>query len=133
MNHHPLNSIEATALNESGKRLCDRCGTWREPIDLTAPDAANMRFCRTCASIVGETTRCTRCGINKVEWDGNIDIDPVCDPCARAMIDADFSNDEGGCPGRNDTCDNMLPTPQSDFCDNCRPMHRPGCRCGCWA
>lgn len=76
------------------------------------------------------TTLCTRCGINEVPIPKSIEEDPVCAFCSTRMQGyqfdescpddkvREFNNDEGGCPGWNDSCGNTL-TEGSDLCPDC--------------
>lgn len=77
------------------------------------------------------TVLCTVCGINEVPAPNSIEIDPICDGCARNNADQvthtiagieipilEFKNDEGGCPGWNDSCGNILEL-GTDLCPDC--------------
>lgn len=99
-------------------------------------------------SPVGEVyVPCTKCGEKPVVKALHIEEDPVCDDCIRLMIDQakdqadreemmpgynpmtpgphprittvyEFSNDEGGCPGWNDSCGNTIEG-DADLCPDC--------------
>lgn len=65
---------------------------------------------------------CTRCGEKPAPKPQNIEADPVCTDCIREMKAisevVDFNNDEGGCKGFEDSCDNEAEG-DDDFCADC--------------
>lgn len=66
---------------------------------------------------------CTRCGIKPALAPKSIEEDPVCEDCKielarQTEMIRDFSNDEGGCPGYNDSCGNILGEGE-DLCPDC--------------
>lgn len=78
------------------------------------------------------TALCTVCGINEAPMPESIEIDPICDSCLGNNADEtphtiagfpiptlvrEFNNDEGGCPGWNDSCGNDIE--DGDLCPDC--------------
>lgn len=64
------------------------------------------------------TVLCTNCGINEVPAPKSIEQDPVCEECLIEIPVLEFNNDEGGCPGWNDSCGNKLEG-DADLCPDC--------------
>lgn len=74
------------------------------------------------------TVPCTRCGLAEVPAPKSIEEDPICLACRHAKLPQietlggdlvyEFNNDEGGCPGWNDSCGNMLEG-DADLCPDC--------------
>lgn len=77
------------------------------------------------------TVLCTVCGINEVPAPESIEVDPICTDCVRNNSDQaphtiagvdipilEFNNDEGGCPGWNDSCGNTLEG-DANLCPDC--------------
>lgn len=60
-----------------------------------------------------KTVLCTRCAQVEVPAPDSIEIDPICEPCAK-----DLRIEEKACPGYNDSCGGLREG-DNDLCPDC--------------